>query len=140
VPDDRDACPGIPGTATTGCPIDEVAPIARLVFDRLPTVRDLVRRGLPASVTCDEACRITAVLQVDRGTARRLRIARSSLVTIGQGQASMSQPGRARFLVRLNPRAKKRLRRIRRLTATLSIAVRDDAGNRRSIKRKVTLR
>ena len=90
------------------------------------SVARLLRR-LTATASCSGAATVEARLFVDRRTARRHRLGRRS-TRIAQGRAVVRSAGSARIALRVAPRARRRLRGARRLTATLRVIVSDQAG------------
>lgn len=114
--------PGMPSAAA-----DSAAPTLSLVRTATWTADDL-RGSAPIRVGCSEACGLTARLTL-RG---RL---------IAKGTALLG--GRGRTYVFLTPRrgAVATVARLRRATTvTLTVRAVDEAGNRRSVTRRITLR
>jgi hypothetical protein len=87
-------------------------------------VRSLAGRGAPVRVKCSSGCRVSASLQVARGTARRLGTGR----TIAKASSSRSRAGSARLLLKATPRVAARLGRVRSYAATLRVTVRPRGG------------
>ena len=93
-------------------------------------------RGLPARVRCDERCRVTAAVVIDRRAARRLGVPR----TVARGR-TLARAGAAKSLrVRLPRRTIARLARAGTLRATVTWRAVDDFGNRAKLTRRLRLR
>jgi hypothetical protein len=108
---------------------DRVAPGVRLRHARSISAANLARRGLAMTFGLDEPAAIDARLLAPGGR----QIART--------RTSVAVSGRVRLRVRPGPRTGQALRRRRRpLKARLVVVVRDRAGNRRTIRRRVTVR
>lgn len=118
-------------------PKDTTAPGLTLSFGKLK-LGDLVKKGLPASVTCSEGCTVHAQLQIDAKTAKKLKLGKR-VATIGQGKAAGN--GKLTVPVKLTAKAKKALKRARSLKVTLVVTATDAAGNASApVKKSVTLR
>ena len=136
---------GPPPTAPVAAPVpiatspvasvDRSAPGLALSATRILRVRTMRARGLRATVTCSEACRLSAVLTLDAATARKLGL-RSR--RIASRTATIAGAGSRVVLLRLTTAARARLRGSGR--ATLQVAARDAAGNRRTRSKLVMLR
>ena len=97
-----------------------------------------LRRGVPARVVCGEPCTARLRLLLAARSARRLGIARS--VVVGRRSVRLTAPGSKRVRVRFSDRARRELAAARSVHLTLRAAISDDAGNRRTLGRRVTLR
>jgi len=96
----------------------------------------ILRKGLAVSVSCSETCRLDGRLSLDGRTAKRLGLTkRRKPVVVARGRAASS----GRLLLRFSSKARKGLRRARRLRMTLVIRARDAADNAVSVTRRVTL-
>ena len=93
-------------------------------------------RGLPARVRCDEACRLTASVVIDRRTARRFRVAR----TVARLRSRARENVTRRLRVRLPARTRARLARAGTLRATVTWRARDEFGNTTRVTRRLRLR
>jgi Ca2+-binding RTX toxin-like protein len=83
-------------------------------------------KGLTLSVPCAAACKVTAVLTVDKATARKLRLGRST--KIGGGSARLKAAGTAKVKLKLARNAK----RVRK--ATVKVTVTTAAGKQTAAK------
>jgi hypothetical protein len=119
----------------TTAPVTSIAPVAG---QKLRAVR---AKGLKLILTSSEAGKITVKAFVSKATARRLKLKRKPrrLVLIGSAQRSM-QAGSNSITVTLTSKAKKALRRVRKIKLSLVTVATDNAGNRRTQSRTLTLR
>jgi len=90
------------------------------------SVRELARRGMTVAVPCASACRVTGALHVNRATARKLRLGRST--KLGGGSGRTAKPGTARVRLKVAGKAKRRFMRLRKATVTLRITVKTADG------------
>lgn len=122
---------GTGGTGGTGDP----GPITTVVVlaQRLATV---LRRGLRITAQVNEAATILARVILSRRAAKSLGLPR----VIARGSARLREAGSATFRARFTRKAKRRLRRARRVRATLNITATDTAGNKTTLKRPLTLK
>jgi hypothetical protein len=86
------------------------------------------KRGLPFRIECNTACTARADLFIPAKVAKQLGISARRQVKIGTGSAQLTAAGSRAGKVKLTKKAAKRLRRTRRLTATLTIVIKDAAG------------
>jgi hypothetical protein len=89
---------------------------------------DLLKKGLPVTVYCSEACVVETRVEVDAGTARKLKLGKKA-VTIGTGKASLPGQGSGKVTVKLTAKAKKALKRSKSLKVKIVTLARDSAGN-----------
>jgi hypothetical protein len=120
---------------TVAAAVDRTAPGLALSAARAVRVRTLRAKGLRATVTCSEGCRLSVDLTLDVATARRLGL-RSRRVAV-RGVAT-GRAGRRVVVLRLTAAARTRLQGGGR--ATLRVTARDAAGNSRTRAQAVTLR
>jgi hypothetical protein len=118
--------PGAPG------PPDTTPPTVRVAVPAVHRVAEL-GAGLAVPVTCSERCTVTSTLLLPRRVARRLRVKPA----FGLGAAELDAAGETFVFIDL-PRSA--LRRVRRVTARLTVTVADAAGNRRTLTRRLTIR
>jgi serine protease AprX len=152
-------------TAPPPPPPDTTPPTLQLTPTRA-TLAALTGRGLALGATCSEACTIHVTARVSAATARRLGLGRRAAaaaqgtgparrddrgwggaaaaarrpVTIARATASLAGAGAAEVVVRPTKRARKRLRRARRLTLSLTAVAADRAGNDSQVARRLVLR
>ncbi|MDQ3722366.1 MAG: S8 family serine peptidase [Actinomycetota bacterium] len=122
-------------------PRDTTAPLAALLSDTRQRISTVRRRGLRARATCLEACAATAVLNLSPRNAKRVRLgtgARS--VRIGRGNDRLLTAASTRLSIRLSGTASRRLTRLNRpIQTTLAVTFVDAAGNRRTLRKTITL-
>jgi len=119
-------------------PRDTTAPGLTTTVPKL-RLGDLLKKGLRASATCSEACSVQAQLQIDARTAKKLKLGKKT-TTIGTGKA-ISPGGKVTVPVKLTSKAKKQLKKLRSLKATLVVTATDTAGNKsKPVKRKLSLK
>lgn len=100
---------------------------ATLRVARTVRPRALLKRGLPVRVDCPWTCRIRAALR--RGTSR-----------LGSARARLARAGEARLRVKIDRRARRTVRRLRRGSLTLRVTVTDAAGRSTNLRRSIALR
>jgi hypothetical protein len=128
-----ETAPPPPPAATA---VDRTPPTVRLTVPRRAAFAEL-GGGLAATVRCSEACTVKADLRLGARQARRLRLNR--VRTVARGSAALAGAGRTYAFLRFDRRAKRRLWRARRVTATLRVIATDAAGNRRVARRTLRL-
>lgn len=125
-----------PGT-TPGAATDRSAPRLTVTVSRRQRLADS-GRSLVVRVSCSEACNLSAVVAADSRAARRARLG-STRVVLARGSWSLAGAGRTYVFARWTPTAR-RLRSGRRLMAALRLEATDEAGNRRTVTRRIELR
>ena len=152
---------GVPAPPNPGvAAADTTAPAVSLAFKKLKLAA-LLKKGLPVTVSCSEACTIAAVLTqaakrkrgkvtmrsagaaparkaATPGTRPARSRAQAKAQVIGRGTGKLGAAGKAKVVVKLTAKARKALKRARRLDATLTVTVRDAAGNRGSAAKKLS--
>ena len=133
-----------PATTTTQAPPaprDTTAPLASLLVDARQRISTVRRSGLRSRATCLEACTATAVLTLSPRTAKRARLgsgARS--VRIARGTDHLLTAASTRLSIRLTSAARRALGRLTRpVQANLAVTFADAAGNRRTLRKTITL-
>ena len=118
---------------------DQTAPAFTLARGKL-RLRDLLKKGLRARGTCSEACTVQALLQIDAKTARKLKLGRKAY-SVGTGRGVAQRSGDLVVSVNATRKAKKALKRLKSLRATLTLVATDSAGNSSTpVRRRVTLK
>jgi hypothetical protein len=87
-------------------------------------------RGLKVKASCDEPCRLTAELLLDRRTAKRRRPAAARSVPIGRASRRLTKAGTATLTLRPTTKARPRLRHGRLRSVIVRAWGVDGAGNR----------
>lgn len=135
---------GPPATCPTGaapaCSSPDVAGPQVSILVRKGSLRALTGRGLAVPVSCSEACNVDLSLTLPARTAKRLRMSAARTVVIARGKRSSAAAGQVKVVLRPTARAKKRLRKLRRLKATLKLVATDAAGNKTTAARAIALR
>lgn len=96
-------------------------------------------RGLAFTAGCAAACTLSAVLTIDRASARKLKLAAASPppVIIGRGSARTRGAGPVQLRIKLTTRARSRLARARSVRMTLKLTT--SANGRTSVvQRRLT--
>jgi DNA-binding beta-propeller fold protein YncE len=99
-------------------------------------LRRALARGIALKARCSTACRVTARIYLRPGLARRLGIVRSKPVVVARGRARLSRAGSKSVRIKFTPRAKRRLRRVRKVRSSLHVAITAAGGEART--REVT--
>jgi secreted PhoX family phosphatase len=145
---------GPPSPVIPPRPADRSAPQIELRgVDSVEKLAALLGDGWSFDVTVDEAARIEVVLKGTVPKPRRRRGARAAEVeaaaakayvaqSVTLARATRSAPRAGRVKVTLKPSARQRaaLRKMKRLSASLTVTVTDTAGNRRKRSRRVSFR
>jgi tricorn protease-like protein len=119
---------------------DLTAPLLTVVVAKTASLKKTVKSGLPAKGGCSEACKLSAVLVISRTAAKRLGLVKSANYTLGKGKATLTAPGSKKLTIKLTRKAKSKLRKARKVVATVQMTATDGSGNSRKAKKKVTLR
>lgn len=139
--------PAIPAPPTTSppasapAPRDTTAPLASLLLNARQRISTVRRRGMRARVTCLEPCTATASLSVSPRHAKRLRLGSGTRsVRIGRGTGRLPTAASSTVTVRFTSTASRALVRLRRsIQATLAVTFVDAVGNRRTLRKTITL-
>ena len=134
---------GTAGTAPAAslpAPRDLTPPVASLRLAARMRLVPALARGVFVPVRCGESCGISITLALDRPAARRLGLAPSAgPAIVGTASARATGAGAQRVRVALTKRARKALRRTRRVTLTVQVLVSDANGNGTLLQRRLTL-
>jgi len=120
---------------------DTAPPLASLLLGTRQRVSIVRRLGLRPRATCLEACTATAVLSLSPRNAKRTRLGSGArAVRIGRDGKHLPSAASTRLTVRLTSSARRALGRLTRpVQATLAVAFVDAAGNRRTLRKAITL-
>lgn len=119
---------------------DKAGPVLKASVARSVRRRALLR-GLTVKITCNEACRTTAELLLDRRTAKRLGLAAARPVRIGLAKKRLATAGTVKLKLRPSVKARRRLARARVRSVAVRTRATDTAGNRsKAVTRKVAVR
>ncbi len=120
--------------------VDATAPTAFLSIRRR-RLGSVLRRGLATTLRCSEGCTAATDLWLPGRTAKRFGLSRGASVRIARRAGiRLSANTRKGVVLKLSRRARTRLARASRVTVIVKLVVRDAAGNRRAISRRVTVR
>jgi hypothetical protein len=138
--DPRVVQPGTGGAGGGTPQADKAAPALKLKAPAR-TLGALRSKGLPVTVTSNEACQATVRLLLGRSRAKKLGIiAAATPVTVGKRAVRLAGAGTKVVTVKLTAKAKQRLRGARRVTLTVKVDAKDAAGNASRATRTVTFR
>ncbi len=119
---------------------DLTAPLLTVVVAKTASLKRTIKSGLSTKGGCSEACKLSAVLVISRTAAKRLGLVKSANYTLGKGKATMKAAGSRKLTIKLTRKAKSKLRKARKVVATVQMTATDNAGNSRKAKKRVTLR
>jgi hypothetical protein len=122
----RYAVPAVPPRSAA----DVTAPRVKVSMPKRRALRKLLKRGIAFRVSCSEPCRVTVRL-----TAR----IRGRDVVLAKVRRILEADRRVRVVVKLKPRAARRLRRADPSRVKLGITAMDIARNTRTVTRRVRL-
>jgi hypothetical protein len=117
------------GGGTTNPPADTTAPTLKLNAIakkalKLGTVRS---KGLKVPVGCSESCTATLELVADKATAKKLKLGKKAVVV---GRATGQVAANGTLTVRLTTKAKKALKKAKKVKLKLGGTASDAAGNK----------
>jgi Ca2+-binding RTX toxin-like protein len=94
-------------------------------------------KGIDVRVTCPAACTFTVKLTIAAKVARKAKLGRKALI-IGTAKGTLPKAGDKTVTVKLSAKARKKLKKLRTVAATLTVAVKD-AGSPTTLKQAVKL-
>jgi hypothetical protein len=105
----------------------------------------VLSKGLSVTLKSLEACTVALSLELDRKTAKQVRLAARKAVVVGRDSVTLAAGKSKRLRLKLTRKAKNRLRsrRIKRgrtIKVSLRASARDQAGNVRTVTRKLRLK
>jgi hypothetical protein len=130
---------GTGGTGTGAGPSGVKALAASFSVPKAKLAR-VIRRGLRVRFRCSRACVAKFELLMARKAARKLMIAAAKPVRIGKGSSRLTAAGTKTATVKLTNKAKRRLRKTRRITVTLRSTFSDSTGKKTVKTKKLTLK
>jgi hypothetical protein len=119
-------------TPASVAPKDGRSPTAAIgPAGKSPRLTKALATGLPFEFTCDEACSIKVELTVDKATARKLGLNRKAkgAVTVARGSAKTFAAGSGSVRAKFTAKAKKALKRAKKVKLRAAAVVSDTAGN-----------
>jgi hypothetical protein len=127
--------PQNPGPGGNATPPDLTAPIGALRLVSRQRVRRSLSRGLKVTVECNEPCSARLTATLDARTAKRLRLlsrrSRARTVRVASGSLRIG-PGRRTARLRFTGRARRLLKRQKRVKLVIAATLTDQSGNRAS--------
>jgi hypothetical protein len=112
-------------TTTTTTTTDPPPPLTPASFR---TAGKLSRAtGFDVRITCPAACTFTVKLTIAAKVARKAKLGRKALI-IGTAKGTLPQAGDKTVRVKLSAKARKKLKKLRTVAATLTVAVKDASG------------
>jgi hypothetical protein len=115
-------------------------PVSLVVPEWATTASVTSRRGLELSAACLEACAVDARLYLPGRAGGEVGGTAQDGTLIGSAAAERADAGRLPLAVRVTPRARRALRRVRAAMMTLELTLRDRTGSERSFSRRIALR
>jgi hypothetical protein len=113
------------------------------VFSFSPTKAKLLtalKKGLGGKSTSNEAGTWTGQLILDGKTAKKLKLNKKAKATVvGKGSGPVAA-GNNTWKAKFTAKAKKALKKLKKVTLTIAMTVKDAAGNSKVVKKKVTLK
>jgi Ca2+-binding RTX toxin-like protein len=97
-----------------------------------------VRKGVGATVTCPAACSFTVSVVLSAKTARKYKLGRKAL-TVGSVRGALLAAGSKKVTVKLSKKAKRRLKRAKKVAVTLKVKATDAAGKSTTKTKAVSL-
>jgi hypothetical protein len=128
------------GGTGTGAGPDGVKALAASFSVVKAKLARVVRRGLRVRFRCSRACGAKFDLLMARKGARKLKIAAAKPVRIGRGSSRLTAAGTKTATVKLTKKAKRRLRKARRIKVTLRSTFSDSTGKKTVKTKKLTLK
>jgi hypothetical protein len=122
--------PPQPASPPTAPPRDVRAPLMTLAATSTQTIKSAIAGGLKLDATTDEAGSLRLTVQVDKATARKLRLDRRAKgpVTVGKLSRQIAA-GKTKLVVKLTAKARKALKPARKVTLKVIVKIADVAGN-----------
>jgi hypothetical protein len=132
--------PKPPVTTQPSPPADHTAPSLDLLAAPSLAARPALRKGVEFMATTDEAAVLTVQVFVGRNTARRYRIKRHATAKVLVGTLTQAlAKGDTAVKLKLDRKARKRLKKAPIVRLKLVARITDAAGNHRTKRLKITL-
>ncbi|MFL5826852.1 MAG: S8 family serine peptidase [Thermoleophilaceae bacterium] len=146
VADDNDAVAEIVQTISVAAPPNPPPPPPKdttppkLSLGRaVSKIASAIKKGVSMRMGCSEACTITAELDLDKRTAKKLHVA-ASTVRIARARTKLTKAGTKTVTLKLTRKARKGFAHQRSVKLKLVVTAVDTAGNRTVVRRTLTLR
>ena len=98
-----------------------------------------VAKGVGATVACPAACSFSVSIVLSAKSARKYGLGKKAVI-IGTARGTLLAGGKKTVKVHLSAKARRKLRRVKKLAATLKVSVKDAAGKTTTKTRAVTLK
>jgi hypothetical protein len=138
------AGPGPGPDAGPQLPVDSTAPLASATGFRKGTDLGnlLGRGGAPFEFTLSEAGAYQAELLADAKVAKGLgaKTSAKKYVVLAKVKRVNASAGKQKVIFKLSKKARKKLRKVRKLKVTVRLTLADPAGNLRVVKKPLTLK
>ena len=135
--------PGTVQPPVTLPPVDRSGPVARLASAARQRLATALSKGLKVTVECNEPCSASLTATLDAKTAKKVKLlsrrSRAKTVKVASGTLRTG-PGKRTATLKFTRKAKKLLKRQKRLKLALSAALADASGNKASGKLRVVLK
>ena len=116
-------------------PKDTTPPVAALTSARGQKLKQVLAKGLHLTLATNEAGKATVTVTVDAATARKLHLKRE----VGRASADV-RAGKLELTVKLTAKARKAIKKLRKVRLTVRAVVTDAAGNPATRSMTVTLK
>lgn len=120
------------GTAPSGDTLPPAGPLQAEVAMERAKLAAVRKSGVPVRIGCTVQCRASLKVTVDKRTARKLKLGRQR--TIGQASTTVMRKEHA-TTVKLTSKARKRLKKAKRVKLRLAAVVTDNSGAQRKTAR-----
>jgi Divergent InlB B-repeat domain len=119
---------------------DTTAPLLKLSFKRVQSLRTVLKRGVGGKASCTETCVARFQLRLPRSAAKSLHLA-ARYVTIARVTMRLAANRTTGVRIKLSRKVRRRLAHVRRIRLQLIAQATDLAGNRAKVLvRTVTLK
>jgi hypothetical protein len=106
-----------------------------------PTTSTVLTTGVPVSVVTVSGGKISAVLLVDKKTAKKAHLGNGKkAVVVGHGVATAAANGEVHLKLKLTAKAKKAIKKLKSYKLQIRITITDASGKKFTITRTVTVR
>jgi hypothetical protein len=118
--------------------IDGTPPHGSLALAGRQKLRKALAKGLKLRLTLDEPARVAISLGVDKRTAKKLKLGKRATV-VGKVTKSV-EAGTTTLTVKFTGKARKKLKRLRKLTLTVKVVSTDAAGNAAPLSKRLSVK
>jgi hypothetical protein len=107
---------------------------------QLPRLLPALNRGVPFFVRTNRAARALVQLLASGPFARGVSVEMARTKVVGRGSRSLPRAGRYKVVAKFTRKAKRRYRRMRKVTLTARVTVRASGGGTTTKRKRITLR